>query len=137
MTNQAPRKKVAPDFWESRRRAARAFLKAARDGVAISDDGDNGAPAMSSVILAAIAYGDALTAKRANVINSQDHHAAPNLLRDVLKQGLPAAQEKRFTDTLKNKSGIQYGAKSYTRADAEKFLQNFEKFATWAEEQLL
>jgi len=55
----------------------------------------------------------------------------------VLKQGFPAAQEKRFTDTLKNKSVIQYGAKAYTRADAEKFLQNFEKFATWAEEQLL
>jgi hypothetical protein len=56
MTKQAPRKKVVPDFWESRRRAARDFLKAARDGLAISDDGDNGAPAMSSVILAAIAY---------------------------------------------------------------------------------
>jgi hypothetical protein len=137
MTKQAPRRKVEPDFWNSRRRFARDFLKAAQDGFALLDAGENGAPVMSNVIVAAIAYGDALTAKRANVINSEDHNAAPKLLRDVLKQGLPGAQEKRFSDTLRNKSVIQYGAKSYTRAEAEKFLAAFEKFAAWAEEQLL
>lgn len=137
MTRQAPRKKVPPDFWESRRRAGRDFLKAAQDGLAIADPGDSGAPVMSNVILAAIAYADALTAKRANVINSEDHNAAPRLLRDVLKQALPPSKEKRFVDTLKNKSVIQYGAKSFSQAEAEKFLLHFENFATWAEEQLL
>lgn len=137
MTRQAPRKKVPPDFWESRRRAGRDFLKAAQDGLAIADSGDSGAPVMSNVILAAIAYADALTAKRANVVNSADHNAAPRLLRDVLKDALPAIQEKRFVDTLRNKSVIQYGAKSFSRAEAGKFLLNFENFAAWAEEQLL
>jgi hypothetical protein len=106
MTRQGSRKKVPADFWESRRRAGRDFLKAAQDGLAIAESGDGGAPIMSNVILAAIAYGDALTAKRANVVNSEDHHAAPRLLRDVLKQALPALQEKRFVDTLRNKSVI-------------------------------
>ncbi len=78
-----------------------------------------------------------MTAKRANVVNSEDHHAAPRLLRDVLKQALPALQEKRFVDTLRNKSVIQYGAKTFSRAEAEKFVLNFEPFASWAEEQLL
>lgn len=137
MTRQAPRKKVPPDLWEARRRAGRDFLKAAQDGLAIGDPGDSGAPVMSNVILAAIAYADALTAKRANVVNSEDHSAAPRLLRDVLRHALPAPQEKRFADTLKNKSVIQYGAKSFSRAEAENFLLNFENFAAWAEEQLL
>lgn len=137
MTRQASRKKVAPDFWESRRRAGRDFLKAAKDGLAIAEPGDSGAPVMSNVILAAIAYADALTARRANVVNSEDHNAAPRLLRDVLKQALPQAQEKRFVDTLRDKSVIQYGAKTFSRAEAEKFLLHFENFATWAEEQLL
>jgi len=78
-----------------------------------------------------------MTAKRANVVNSEDHNAAPRLLRDVLKQSLPAPKEKRFAHTLKNKSVIQYGAKTFSRVEAEKFLLNFENFAAWAEEQLL
>lgn len=137
MTRQGSRKKVPADFWESRRRAGRAFLKAAQDGLAVAEPADGGAPIMSNVILAAIAYADALTAKRANVVNAEDHNAAPRLLRDVLKQALPAAQEKRFVDTLKNKSVIQYGAKTFSRGEAENFLLNFAPFASWAEDQLL
>ena len=89
------------------------------------------------LILAAIAYADALTAKRANVVNAEDHNAAPRLLRDVLKQVLPETHEKRFIDTLRNKSVILYGARTFSRTEAEKFLPNFEPFARWAEEQLL
>ncbi len=92
---------------------------------------------MSNIILSAIAYAHALTAKRANVINSEDHNAASRLLRDVLKEALPSAQEKSFVETLRNKSAIRYRAKAYTLVETEKFLASIEKLATWAEEELL
>lgn len=74
MTRHGSRKKVPADFWESRRRAGRGFLKAAQDGPAVAAPADSDAPIVSNVILAAIA--DALTAKRANVVNSEVQNAA-------------------------------------------------------------
>ena len=63
------------------------------------------------MVLAAIAYGECLTAKRANVINQQSHAAAPKLLRDVLGAALPTAQEYRYRRSiLGHKDESQYGA---------------------------
>jgi hypothetical protein len=69
MTRISTRKSVDVDYWRGRLEAARAFRKAAEDAIALAEPGANANPAISQMVLAAIAYGDCLTAKRANVIN--------------------------------------------------------------------
>ena len=84
MARISTRKSVDGDYWRGRLEAARAFHKAAEDAITLAEPGSNANPAISQMVLAAIAYGDCLTARRANVINQQSHAAAPKLLRDVL-----------------------------------------------------
>lgn len=136
MTNQGPRKKVDAGFWQGRLLQARDYRQAARDAMAISEAGANGNPIISNIVISAIAYGDTLTAKRADVVNQQDHAAAPRLLREVLRQALPDAQEKRFRRLLSYKDQVQYGARRASMDEAVKLLDMLEEFSTWAEDQL-
>ena len=92
MTGRSPRKRVDPQYWSGRLRVAKAYMEAAQQAMLLAESGQNGNPIISQIVLAAIAYGDSLTAKRASVINQQDHAAAPRLLRDVLKSTLPDTQ---------------------------------------------
>jgi hypothetical protein len=96
MTRQGPRKKVDADFWEGRLRAGRDFLFAAQNAMVLVEPGQNTNPAISLVVSSAIAFADALTARKAQVVNQQDHAAAGSPLRDVLQNTLPDAQEKRY-----------------------------------------
>jgi len=48
--------------------------------------------ALTLMVTAAIAYGDAVTAKARGVVNGQDHQSAPKLLREVLGNRLPDRQ---------------------------------------------
>ena len=135
MTRTSTRKPVSGDYWEMRRAAARAFRKAAEDAVLLAEPGENSNPAISHIVLAAIAYGDYLTARRARVINQQDHAAAPKLLRDVLGSALPSAQESRYRRILGHKDTAQYGARHATLAQAQRLLEDLQEFARWAEDQ--
>lgn len=103
MTRISSTRSVGPDFWEGRLRQARSFQSAAEDAVALADVGENMTPAMSNMVLAAIAYADAITAKRRGIVNTQDHGAAPKLLRDTLGNALPTAQEGRYRRLLAHK----------------------------------
>ena len=111
MTGKSPRKSVDASYWQGRLRAARAYLQAARQAVVLAEPEQNANPIISQIVLAAIAYGDSLTAMRAQVINQQDHAAAPRLLRDVLRNPLPEAQERRYRRILSVKDEAQYGAR--------------------------
>ena len=136
MTAKTPRKPVDALFWEGRLRQARAFREAAEQAMLRAAPGQNCGPAASQMVLAAIAYGDCLTAWRAQVVNQQDHAAAPRLLRDVLRDMLPTAQEKRYRRILGVKDEVQYGARSTPLDEANRLLGDLQDFARWAEDLL-
>lgn len=136
MTGKSPRKRVDALFWQGRLRAARAYLEAAQQALLLAEQGQNSNPIISQIVLAAIAYGDCLTAKRAQVINQQDHAAAPRLLRDVLQNTLPEAQERRYRRILGFKDEVQYGARAAQVEEAARLLSDLENFAQWAEDLL-
>lgn len=102
----------------------------------MAEPGANMNPAISNMVLAGIAYADTLTAKRDNVVNQQDHSAAPKLLRDVMGDAIPEAQLKRYRRILDNKDGVQYGARHATREKAEEVFADLTEFSNWVEDQL-
>jgi hypothetical protein len=114
---------------------ARSFLEAAQQIATLAEPGQNGNPIVSHVVMSAIAYADALTGKRAGVVNQQDHAAAPVLLRDVLRDALPNEQERRFRRILAEKDAVQYGARWGQLDHARRLLADLEAFARWAEDQ--
>ena len=136
MTRQGPRKPVPDGHWEGRLDAARAYLTAAQQLVLLADSGQNMNPAVSQIVLCAIAYGDTLTAKRANVVNQQDHASAPRLLREVMGNTLPNAQEARYRRLLAPKDAVQYGAKAVALSEATVRLSDLEEFANWVDSVL-
>lgn len=136
MTRSGPRKKVDATYLAGRLIQARAYFEAARQAVNVAEPGQSANPIISQIVLATIAYGDCLTAKRAHVINRQDHAAAPKLLREVLREALPAEQERRYRRILAEKDGAQYGARAGKLGHAQHLLADLDEFARWAEEQL-
>jgi len=136
MTRAAPRRKVDATFSAGRLRSARDFQKAADDALTLAEEDQNAAPIVSNIVNAAIAYGDAITAKVGGVVNSQDHQAAPHLLRELLRDDLPREQETRFRRLLEEKDPSQYGARKISLAQARQRMRDLERFATWAEDQL-
>jgi hypothetical protein len=136
MTGKSPRKRVDALYWQGRLRAAQAYLEAAQQAMLLAEPAQNANPIISQIVLATIAYGDCLTAKRAQVINQQDHAAAPRLLRDVLQNTLPDAQERRYRRILGFKDEVQYGARAAQVEEAARLLADLENFAQWAEDLL-
>ena len=136
MTGKSPRKRVDASYWQGRLRTAKAYLAAAQQAMELAEPVHNANPIISQMVLAAIAYGDSLTARRAQVINQQDHAAAPRLLRDVLQNTLPDAQERRYRRILGYKDEVQYGTKSASVEEARRLLESLETFAQWAEDVL-
>lgn len=136
MTRTSTKKTVAADYWQGRLDAARAFRRAAENAITLAESGADANPAISQIVLAAIAYADCLTAKRAHVVNQQDHMAASKLLRDVIGAALPAAQENRLRRILGNKDASQYGARPATMAQAQRLLEDLKEFANWVDGQI-
>ena len=136
MTAKSPRKSVDALFWQGRLHAAKAYLQAVQQAVLLAEPGQNANPVISQIVLPAIAYGDSLTSKRAQVINQQDHAAAPRLLRDVLRNTLPDAQERRYRRILGFKDEGQYGARIASIDEASRLLIELEQFAHSAEDML-
>jgi flagellar biosynthesis/type III secretory pathway protein FliH len=134
MTRTGPSKKVGDDFAAGRLDNARAYLQAARDALELAHESANANPIMSQIVNAAIAYADALTAKRKAQINQRDHRGAAKLLRDVLGKELPDAQEKRLSRIVEIKEDVQYGATRGRVQDARKMMGDLEKFAAWVEQ---
>jgi microcystin degradation protein MlrC len=72
----------------------------ARDALTLAKDGENLAGVVNLAVLSAIAYADSITAKRARVVNAQNHRNAAQLLRDVLGDELPSRQERFYARIL-------------------------------------
>ncbi len=136
MTSKSPRKKVDALYWQGRLRVAQAYLDAAQQAHLLAEVGQNCNPVISQIVLSTIAIGDALTAKRAQVVNQQDHAQAPRLLRDVLGNLLPDGHERRYRRILSFKDEVQYGTRQATRDEAGRLLADLEEFARWAQELL-
>jgi hypothetical protein len=136
MTGRSPRKRVDALYWQGRLAAARAYAESARQSMLLVEPGQLVNPIVSQIVLSAIAYGDSLTAKRARVINQQDHAAAPRLLRDALRDTLPDAEERRYRRILGFKDEAQYGARAVRLEEAVRLMSDLESFARWAEDHL-
>jgi len=136
MTRTGSKKNVDADFWKGRLGVARAFKRSAEDALTMAEAGTDANPIISHVVTAAIAYVDSLTAKRANVVNQQDHATAPKLLRDVLGAALPATQVNRIRRILGHKDASQYGARPATVDQARRLFDDLVELANWAEQQL-
>lgn len=91
---------------------------------------------ISQIVPSAIAYGDCLTAKRAQMVNQQDHAGAAKLLREVLRDELPEAQHKRYRRILAAKDAAQFGARTAPLDYADHLFSELETFARWDEDQL-
>lgn len=132
MTNQGPRKTVDAVHSSARLLQAREFHESARSLVTLGHSkSDNGA--ITLIVTAAIAYGDAVTAKARGVVSKQDHQSAPKLRREVLGNRLPDKQEKFFRKLLGRKDEVNYGARSTTLEEAQRLLVELDEFAAWAE----
>lgn len=116
---------------------ARAFLESAQNQVTIAQSGTLGNPIAATIVNAAIAYTDALTAAFGNKINQQDHSAVVKTLRQVMGNRLPKAQETRLSRILGNKDLAQYGGRFMLLAEAQSLLSQLEEYATWAESELV
>jgi hypothetical protein len=134
MTGKSPRKKVDVLYWQGRLRVAQAYLEAAQQAHLLAEVGQDCNPVISQIVLSAIAFGDSLTAKRAQIVNQQDHAQAPRLLRDVLGNLLPDGHERRYRRILSFKDEVQYGTRRATRDEAGRLLVDLEELARWAQE---
>jgi hypothetical protein len=137
MTRTGPAKKVDGVYARGRLANARSYLQAARDEFALAREGSNTNPVMSQIINTAIAYTDALTAKRKSLVSEQDHAAAVKLLREAFGRDLPAAQERQLRRILSGKDEVQYGVSIGRYSEAEEMLVDLEAFVAWAERQLI
>jgi hypothetical protein len=132
MTGQGPRKSVDDDHWQGRLNQAREFRESARSLVTLEASRTYN-PAITLMVASAIAYADAITARRKGVINKHDHTAAPQLLREVLGNTLPERQEKFYRRLLGRKDEVNYGARSTSLDEAQRLLSELDEFAEWAE----
>ena len=83
MTNKGPWRAATEREWAGRLTRAREFHESARSLVTLAENRSYyGAVAL--MVTAAIAYADAITAKRKGIVNKQDHLAASRLLREAL-----------------------------------------------------
>lgn len=136
MTRTGSKKTVSSEFWKGRLDSARAFRRLAESAIVLAETGVDANPIISNVVMSAIAYVDCLTAKRANVINQQDHSAAPQLLRDVLGAALPISQANRIRRIVGHKDASQYGARPATLAQARRLIEDLVELANWVDGQL-
>jgi hypothetical protein len=122
--------------WGSRRQEAQAFRKAAEilEGVAV--EGQNCNPIIVLVIHAAIAYGDALTARFGGVVNRDKHDDLPRRVKDAMKGRADSTQINRLASLLSDKTPYSYGAKIGRVNDMREMLKQLKRFEQWAEEQL-
>jgi hypothetical protein len=116
---------------------ARDFLQAARDAAALAEASANGNPIMSQVVLAVIAYGDALTIRFGGIQNEHDHRQLVRALRYTLGNAADAEQLTRLGRIIGRKDQIQYDHRTASLDEARGLLEQAERFAVWAERELL
>lgn len=112
------------------------FHAAARTLITLAEPGQSMNPAITHIVNAAIAYGDALTARRGNRINQQDHQQLGALLRSVLGNRLPSRQLSNLNAILAEKDAASYGVQAARREKADTLLSRLDEFAAWTRSEL-
>ncbi|WP_246799072.1 hypothetical protein [Rhizobium leguminosarum] len=136
MTRSGPSKPSDARHGANRLIIARGFLESAKLQIGSAQAGTLGNPIAATVVNAAIAYTDALTATFANKINQNDHAAVIKTLRDALGNRLPKSQETRLTRILGNKDLAQYGGRFMLLSDAESLFEQLKEYAEWVENEM-
>ena len=126
----------AKEPWRDFRANARTALQDAQNKLDLLEDGANAKGVASDAVLAAVAYGDAVTVQRLAQHNTQDHSGLPKLVERALGKDALPPQITRLGRILKEKSRANYGGSVWTRAEAEAYLEQVRRFATWAEQVL-
>jgi len=134
MIRKGTRRAVDAEHWRGRLDVAQAYLKVAEDALELADPGQNCIPIVGNIALGAIAYSDSLTARFAQVTNTTDHAQAPKLLKEVLGDRLPQAQQTRLSRLIGRKDEAHYGPHHLTRSEARKVFDDFQKLAIWVED---
>lgn len=132
MTNQGARPGVDAAHSAARLLQAREFHESTRSLVTPGRSKSyNGA--VTLMVMAAIAYADAVAAKAKGVVKKQHHQTAPKLLREALGKRLPDKQEKFYRKLLGRKDEVNCGARNTTLEEAERLIAELDEFAVWAE----
>jgi hypothetical protein len=126
----------AKDPWQAFRANARTALQDAENKLALLEAGANAKGVAADAVLAAIAYGDAITAQRLNQHNAQDHGTLPTLVARALGKDAVSGQITRLGRILREKSRAHYGGGTWTRDETEEYLEQVRRFATYAEQVL-
>ncbi len=136
MTRRGPQKRVDEDFWKGRLRKARNFKDAAHKLEALAHSADDADPLVSEILLAAIAYADALTARSGGTVNRKGHQAIGQSLRTALGNRPPREELKRLTDIVREKDAAEYSAHVGDLEAARRLLVKLDLFGAWAEQEL-
>jgi hypothetical protein len=136
MVRNGSSKPADAQYGANRLAIAKGFHKSAQDQVELAGQGTLGNPIASTIVHAAIAYCDALTATFGSKVNQQDHQAAVKTLRGVMGNRLPKAQETRLSRILGNKDVAQYGGRLMTVDDAVALLTLLDDFSKWVESEM-
>lgn len=136
MTRIGPTKQAGGSDADGRLRQARDYKQAANDLLALAAEDANANPIISQIVLSAIAYADALTARLTGRINKKDHAALPALLREAAGRRLSDSQVTRLKRILAEKDTVQYGVRLKRKREAEVLCADLEKFAGWVETEL-
>ena len=120
------------DTWKPYAENGQHYLEKAEDALVLTAHDANAKAVASHAVLAAIAYADAITVQRGGKINSQDHSRQPELLEQLLGKDADAKQITRLRRILARKNEAQYGGTRWRYDDAEDFLEQARRFASWA-----
>ena len=135
MTGQGPRKAVDGGNSSTRLLQVREFHESARRLVVLAQSRScNGA--VTLMVTAAIAYGDAITAHAKGIAHKRDHQNAPRPRREVLGDRLPDKQGKFFRKLLGRRDELNDGARRTTLDEAQRLLGELDEFAALAEGKL-
>lgn len=129
-------KRVSRGEWQGRLDAGKSFRKAAQDLLDLAEESSAGNPIIAQAVLAAIAYGDAITVKFGQFQNTAVHAALPRAIRSVLGSRFPQAQSTRLTRLLGLKDESQYGHRMASVREARDVMEQLDRFADWAEKEL-
>ncbi len=135
MTGQGPRKTVDGGHLSARLLQAREFHESARSQLVLAQS-KRYKHAVTPMVAAAIAGGDAITAHVRGIVNKKDHQNAPRLLREILGHRLPDKQGKFLRKLLGRKDGLNCGARTTTLDKAQRQLAELDEFAVWAQGKL-
>ena len=136
MTRRGPERAVDERFWAGRLDNARTFQRAAEALSDLAAEGENVNPIVALIVLAAVRYGDAITARVRGVVDRQDHQALPRAVRDALGNRMPEAELGRLRRILAEKDAADYGARHGNLAPPRAPLADLQRFAQLVEQSL-